>query len=115
MTTTNTEEMAISLATKREILYDINNGLFSDSSDANNKYYRDNENGLDIEVATRFIDWGGYWEFDVNISDDNGKEYSLEDGQWDILNKALHQDIEWRNEQSRSEAEHMAYLWRKCV
>lgn len=113
MTTNN--EMAISLATKREILYDINNGLFSDASDTNNKYYRDEEKNLDIEVETKFIDWGGYWQFDVFISDDNGDEYLLEEGQWGNLNKAFEGDLEWREKYARGEAEHLAYLRKMCV
>ena len=115
MTQTNTKEMAISLATKREILFDLNNGLFSDSTNTNNKYYRDEANNLDVEVETRFIDWGGYWQFDVRISDDNGEEYLLEEGQWTNLNKAFERDLEWRDSEAQSEAKHMAYLRRMCV
>ena len=114
MTTTNTQEMAISLATRREIEYDINNGLFSDASDANIKYYRDEERNLDIEVETRFIDWGGYWQFFVTVSDDNGTEGVLEEGQWKILHKAFEGDLEWRDKEAQSEAEHIKQLWRSA-
>lgn len=114
MTTTNTKEMAISLATRREIEYDINNGLFSDASDANIKYYRDEDNSLDIEVETRFIDWGGYWQFEVRVSDDNGEEGILEEGQWKILHKAFEGDLEWRGLEAQSEAEHIRQLWRSA-
>ena len=114
MTQTNTQEMAISLATRREIEYDINNGLFSDASDANIKYYRDEENDLDIEVETRFIDWGGYWQFDVKVSDDNGEEGILEDGQWNILHRAFEGDLEWRGMEAQSEAENIKQLWRSA-
>lgn len=114
MTTTNTKEMAISLATKREIMFDINNGLFSDPSDTNNKYYRDEERDLDIEVETRFVDWGGYWEFDIKVFDDNGEEGILEEGQWNILRKAFDGDLEWRDKEARSEAAHIEQLWRSA-
>lgn len=114
MTTTNTKEMAISLATKREIMFDINNGLFSDPSDTNNKYYRDEERDLDIEVETRFVDWGGYWEFDIKVFDDNGTEGILEEGQWKILHKAFKGDLEWREKEAQSEAEHINHLWRSA-
>ena len=114
MTTTNTQEMAISLATRREIEYDINNGLFSDSSDTNIKYYRDEERDLDIEVETRFVDWGGYWEFFITVSDDNGEEGILEEGQWKILHKAFEGDLEWRSREAESEAEHIKQLWRSA-
>ena len=114
MTQTNTKEMAISLATRREIAYDINNGLFSDASDANIKYYRDEDNSLDIEVETRFIDWGGYWQFEVRVSDDNGEEGILEEGQWKILHKAFEGDLEWRGLEAQSEAEHIRQLWRSA-
>lgn len=113
--TTNTREKAISLATRREIQYDINNGLFSDSSMANNKYYRDEENDIDIEVETEFIDWRGCWRFDIKIFDDFGEEYTLEGGQWDILNNAFEEDIEWREHEAHSEAKHLEYLWRECI
>lgn len=114
MTTTNTKEMAMSLATRREIEYDIHNGLFSDPSDTNNKYYRDEDNSLDIEVETRFIDWGGYWQFFITVSDDNGEEGILEEGQWKILRKAFDGDLEWRDKEARSEAEHIKQLWRSA-
>jgi hypothetical protein len=114
MTTTNTKEMAMSLATRREIEYDILNGLFSDASDANIKYYRDEDNSLDIEVETRFIDWGGYWQFFITVSDDNGEEYTLAEGQWKKLHNAFEGDLEWRGLEAQSEAEHIKQLWRSA-
>jgi hypothetical protein len=114
MTQTNTQEMAISLATKKEILFDINNGLFSEDYEPNSKYYHDDENDLDIEVLSEMNQLNGMWQFDVMIADSNGDEYILDEGQWLILNKALMQDIEWRNEEARSEAEHIKQLWRSA-
>lgn len=112
MTTTNTQEMAISLATRREIEYDINNGLFSDASDANIKYYRDEERNLDIEVHSEYKHLIGAWQFDVTVTECNGNEYILEEGQWEKLYKALMVDIEEREKEERSEIEHINHLWR---
>lgn len=106
-----TPEIAISLAIKKEILYDINNGLFSDSTESNSKYYRDKENEFNIEVTTEYNDLTGLWNFDVTTTNDYGEEFILEEGQWLNLNKALMQDIEWRGENAKSEAEHIKYLW----
>ena len=79
------KEMAISLAAKKEILFDINNGLFSEEFDTNNKCYRDKENDLDIEVQSEMSQLNGVWQFDVTITDNNGDEYLLEEGQWKNL------------------------------
>ena len=109
------KEIAISKASRMEILYDINNGLFSTTYEANNKYYYDEENDLDIEVHSEYKHLIGMWQFDVNITDCNGDEYMLEDGQWEKLYKALMGDVEWREKEARSEMEHIKYLWRACV
>lgn len=111
MTTTNMKEMAISLATKREILYDINNGLFSDACDTNNKYYHDEENSLDIEVESRYIDRSDCWSFDVKVYDDDGEEGILDEEQWKRLHRAFEGDLQWRDKEARSEAEHIRQLW----
>lgn len=102
----------ISISTLREILYDMNNGLFSADYETNNKYYYDEDNDLDIEVQSKYNELIGAWQFEVNLSDRNGDEYTLEDGQWSKLHKALMDDIEWREKEARSEAEHIKHLWR---
>ena len=106
------KEIAINQASRMEILYDINNGLFSATYEANNKCYYDAENDLDIEVQSEYNDLIGAWQFEVNLSDSNGDEYILEEGQWSKLYKALMEDIEWREKEARSEAEHIKHLWR---
>lgn len=105
---------SISISILREMLYDINNGLFSADYDANYKYYHDAENDLDIEVCSEFKHLIGAWQFDVTVTDSNGDEYTLEDGQWAKLHKALMADIEWREKEARSEAEHIKQLWRSA-
>lgn len=102
----------VSKNTLREMLYDINNGLFSSEYEANNKCYYDEENDLDIEMQSEYKILTGVWQLDVVISDCNGDEDMLEDGQWEKLYKALMGDIEWREKEARSEAEHIKHLWR---
>lgn len=108
-------EYAISKALKDEILFDIHNGVYSDSTESNNKYYRDNVNDLDVEVTSEYIDLLDTWRFVVEIADDFGEEYTLEELQWHKLHTALMQDVRWRNDHAKSEAEHIKYLWRACV
>lgn len=103
---------SVSINILREMLYDINNGLFSTTYDANNKYYRDEENDLDIEVQSEYKHLIGAWQFDVTVTDCNGDKYMLEEGQWSKLHKALMGDVEWREKEARSEAEHIKHLWR---
>ena len=105
---------SISLNTLREMLYDINNGLFSTTYEANNKYYYDEDNDLDIEVHSEYKHLTGAWVFEVAITDTWGDEYMLEDGQWSKLHKALMGDVEWREKEARSEAEHIKQLWRSA-
>ena len=105
---------SISLNTLREMLYDINNGLFSTTYEANNKYYYDEENDLEIEMQSEYKYLTGAWQLDIVISDCNGDEDILEDGQWDKLHKALMGDVEWREKEARSEAEHIKQLWRSA-
>lgn len=105
---------SISINILREMLCDINNGLFSTIYEANYKYYHDEDNDLDIEVCSEFKDLIGAWQFDVTVTDCNGDEYTLEDGQWAKLYKALMGDIEWREKEARSEAEHIKQLWRSA-
>lgn len=95
-----------------EIEYDINNGLFSATYEANNKCYYDAENELDIEVHSEYKHLIGAWQFDVTVTDRNGDEYMLEEGQWEKLYKALMVDIEEREKEERSEMEHIKHLWR---
>ena len=109
------KEMAINQASRMEILYDINNGLFSATYEANNKCYYDADNELDIEVQSEYKHLIGAWQFDVTVTDRYGDEYMLEEGQWEKLYKALMGDVEWREQEARSEAEHIKYLWRACV
>lgn len=106
-----TPVIAISRAIKNEVLFDINNGLFSDSLDSNNKYYRDEDNDLDIEVTSLFDNILDMWKFEVAICDDFGNEYNLDEGQWEKLNRALLEDVRWREKETASEAEFMKYLW----
>lgn len=94
------------------MLYDINNGLFSADYEANNKYYYDEENDLEIEMQSEYKYLTGAWQLDVVISDCNGDEYILEEGQWEKLYKALMVDIEEREKEERSEIEHIKHLWR---
>ena len=108
------KEMTINQASRMEILYDINNGLFSATYEANNKCYYDAENDLDIEVQSEYQPLTGAWQFDVTISDCNGDEYMLSEGQWEKLYKALMGDVEWREQEARSEAEHIKQLWRSA-
>lgn len=96
------------------MLYDIHNGLFSADYEANNKYYHDEDNDLEIEMQSEYKHLTGAWVFEVTISDCNGDEYMLEDGQWEKLHKALMGDIEWRNREAQSEAEHIKQLWRSA-
>lgn len=105
---------SISLNTLREMLYDINNGLFSTTYEANNKYYYDEENDLEIEMKSEYKYLTGAWQFDVTVTDRYGDEYILEDGQWEKLYKALMGDVEWREKEARSEAEHIKQLWRSA-
>lgn len=114
MTTTNTQEMAINQASRMEIQYDINNGLFSTDYEPNNKHYYDADNDIYIEVQSEYNHLTGGWRFDVTISDCNGDEYILAEGQWSRLHKALMADIEWRDKEARSEAEHIRQLWRSA-
>lgn len=106
-----TPAIAISLATKNEVLFDINNGLFSDSIESNNKYYRDEDGDLDIEVTSIYDNLLGMWRFDVLICDDFGNEYTLDDGQCEKLYKALLEDVRWREKEAKSEADFVKYLW----
>lgn len=108
------KEIAINQASRMEIEYDINNGLFSATYEANNKCYYDAENDLDIEVQSEYKHLIGAWQFDVTVTDGNGDEYTLEDGQWEKLYKALMGDVEWREKEARSEAEHIKQLWRSA-
>ena len=108
------KEMAINQASRMEILYDINNGLFSTTYEANNKCYYDAENELDIEVYSEYKHLTGAWVFEVTITDTWGEEYILEEGQWEKLHKALMGDVEWREQEARSEAEHIKQLWRSA-
>lgn len=96
------------------MLYDIHNGLFSADYEANNKYYYDEDNDLEIEMQSEYKYLTGAWQLDVVISDCNGDEHMLEDGQWSKLHKALMGDIEWREKEARSEAEHIKQLWRSA-
>lgn len=109
------KEKAISLNTKMEIHYDINNGLFSKDYEPSYKCYRDEKNELDIEVHTEYDNRSGEWVFDVTLTDKWGEEYILEKGQWIKLHDTLLRDIQYRNEEAESEAEHIAWLWRACV
>lgn len=102
---------SISINTLREMLYDIHNGLFSADYEPNCKYYHDDENDLDIEVHSEYKHLIGAWQFDVTVADCNGDEYILEEGQWEKLHKALMGDVEWREKEARSEAEHIKQLW----
>ena len=106
------KEIAINQASRMEIEYDINNGLFSATYEANNKCYYDAENELDIEVHSEYKHLIGAWQFDVTVTDCNGDEYMLEEGQWEKLYKALMVDIEEREKEERSEIEHIKHLWR---
>lgn len=106
------KEIAINQASRMEIEYDINNGLFSATYEANNKCYYDAENELDIEVHSEYKHLIGAWQFDVTVTDRNGDEYMLEEGQWEKLYKALMVDIEEREKEERSEMEHIKHLWR---
>ncbi|MBE6197981.1 MAG: hypothetical protein E7141_04805 [Rikenellaceae bacterium] len=103
---------SVSINILREMLYDINNGLFSTTYEANNKYYRDAENELDIEVQSEYNHLTGAWQLDVIITNNWGDEDILEDGQWAKLYKALMGDVEWREKEAQSEAEHIKHLWR---
>jgi hypothetical protein len=105
------KEIAISLATRQEIEYDLHSGLFSADYEVNCKCYRDEENDLLIEVQSEFKHLTGAWQLDVVIYDDFDNEYTLEDGQWEKLYNALMGDIEWREKESRSEAEYIKHLW----
>lgn len=104
----------VSINILREMLYDINNGLFSTTYEANNKYYRDEENDLDIEMQSEYKHLIGAWQLDVTVTESNGDEYMLEEGQWSKLYKALMGDVEWREKEARSEAEHIKQLWRSA-
>jgi hypothetical protein len=96
------------------MLYDIHNGLFSADYEANNKYYYDADNDLEIEMQSEYKYLTGAWVLEVIITDSWGDEYMLEDGQWEKLHKALMGDIEWRNREAQSEAEHIKQLWRSA-
>ena len=109
------KEKAISVAMFNAIRYDINWGVFSDTSDWSSKYYRDEENELDIEVESEWVAWRNEWRFDVKIVDDWGEEFILERGQCDKLYDALLADAKYRQEDAESEAKHIAWLWRACV
>ena len=108
------KEITINQASRMEIRYDINNGLFSATYEANNKCYYDADNDLDIEVQSEYKHLIGAWQFDVTVTDRYGDEYMLEDGQWEKLYKALMGDVEWREKEARSEAEHIKQLWRSA-
>ena len=108
------KEIAINRASRMEILYDIKNGLFSADYEANNKCYYDAENDLDIEVQSEYKHLIGAWQFDVTVTDCNGDEYMLEEGQWEKLHNALMSDVEWREKEALSEAEHIKQLWRSA-
>jgi ribosome-associated toxin RatA of RatAB toxin-antitoxin module len=108
------KEIVINQASRMEIEYDITNGLFSTTYEANNKCYYDAENDLDIEVQSEYKHLIGAWQFDVTVTDRNGDEYMLEEGQWEKLYKALMGDVEWREKEARSEAEHIKQLWRSA-
>lgn len=111
-----TREISISRTIKEEILFDINNGLFSDADMPNCKYYRDKENDLDIEVCAEYKDLIDSWKFDVVIYNDYEDEaFILEEGQWCALHKALLNDIRWREKEAKSEAEFVEYLWTNCA
>lgn len=103
---------SISLNTLREMLYDIHNGLFSADYEPSYKYYHDEENDLGAEVHSEYKHLTGAWVLEVTITDSWGDEYMLEDGQWEKLYKALMSDVEWREQEARSEAEHIKQLWR---
>lgn len=105
---------SVSINILREMLYDINNGLFSTTYEANNKYYYDEDNDLEIEVQSKYNHLTGAWQLDVIITNDWGDEDILEDGQWAKLYKALMGDVEWREKEARSEAEHIKQLWRSA-
>ena len=105
---------SVSINILREMLYDINNGLFSTTYEANNKYYRDADNDLDIEMQSEYDHLTGAWQLDVIISNDWGDEDILEEGQWAKLYKALMGDVEWREKEAQSEAEHIKQLWRSA-
>lgn len=113
MTTTNTPEKAISLAIKREILYDINNGLFCED-ESNSKYYRDEENDLEIEVFTEIKSYSSMWQFTVLITDDYGDQYELEEGQWQQLYKAHMAAADYFDRERESEARYIKYLGCYC-
>lgn len=103
--------MAISLATRQEIEYDLHSGLFSADYEVNCKCYRDEENDLLIEVQSEYKYLTGAWQLDVVIYDNFDNEFILEEGQWSKLYKALMGDVEWREKEARSEAEYIKHLW----
>lgn len=105
------KEIAISLAARQEIEYDLHSGLFSADYEVNNKCYRDEENDLLIEVQSEYKHLTGAWQLDVVIYDNFDNEYTLEDGQWEKLYNALMGDVEWREKVARSEAEYIKHLW----
>lgn len=101
---------SISISALREILYDMNTGIFSEDFQPNIKLYRDEENELEIELRTEKC--YGEWKLDAMITDCNGDEHNIDEGQWYKLYQALMGDVEWREKEARSEAEHIKHLWR---
>jgi hypothetical protein len=108
------KEIAISLAARQEIEYDLHSGLFSADYEARYKCYRDEENDLHIEVQSEYQHLTGAWLLNVVIYDNFDNEYTLEEGQWSKLYQALMGDVEWREKEVRSEAEHIKQLWRSA-
>jgi hypothetical protein len=106
------KEIAISKASRMEIEYDITNGLFSADYEVRCKCYRDEENDLLIEVQSEFKYLTGAWLLNVVIYDNFDNKYTLEEGQWSKLYKALMGDVEWREKETRSEAQYVKHLWR---
>lgn len=107
------KEIAISKACRMEIEYDIHNGVFSADYEVSHKWYRDEENDILIEVRSE-LKPSGMWALDVIITDNEGDEYLLAEGQWSKLYKALMGDVEWRCREAESEAEYIKQLWRSA-
>ena len=101
----------IATCIKKQILKDINNGVFSYPDTTTIEYYGDNDS---IEVRA---DVGNYYDildFAVIITDENGEEYICEE-QRSELAEALEMSLRDAKEEAKSEAAHTRYLWNSCA
>lgn len=87
---------------------DIVNGEFSHLDSDNIKFYAN----ATISVTAKINKFYDCKFFAVKVTGAEGKEFDLAEEQAEELYNALEDDLQDREEDARSEAEHIKHLWR---